>query len=55
MASLIMCMESVFAVLAAMVLLGDVMSGREIFGCVVMFVAITLPQIVTIVKERKNR
>lgn len=55
MASLIMCMESVFAVLAAMVLLGDMLSGREIFGCVVMFVAITLPQIVTIVKERKNR
>ena len=55
MASLIMCMESVFAVLAAVVLLGDRMSGREIFGCVVMFVAITFPQIVTIVKERKGK
>ena len=54
MASLIMCMESVFAVLASMVLLGDMMSGREIFGCVVMFIAITLPQIVTIIKERKE-
>lgn len=44
-ASLLMSMESVFAVLAGAVLLNERMSAREIVGCVVMFVAIVLVQI----------
>ena len=44
-ASLMMCMESVFGVLSAAVLLGDRMTGREILGCAVMFCAIVLSQI----------
>ena len=44
-ASLMMCMESVFGVLSAAVLLGDRMTGREILGCAVMFFAIVLSQI----------
>ena len=44
-ASLIMCMESVFAVLAGALLLHEVLSGREIVGCVIMFVAIVLSQL----------
>lgn len=44
-ASLILCTESVFGVLAAAVILHDTLSGREIFGCAIMFVAIVLSQL----------
>lgn len=43
-ASLLMCMESVFAVLMAALLLHETLSGREIIGCVIMFAAIILSQ-----------
>ena len=41
-ASLLMCLESVFAVLAGWVILQEALSARELIGCVVMFVAIIL-------------
>ncbi len=41
-ASLLMCLESVFAVLAGWVILHEALSARELIGCVVMFVAIIL-------------
>ena len=44
-ASLLMSLESVFAVLAGAILLGERMTLREMAGCVVMFVAIVLVQI----------
>lgn len=44
-ASLIMCMESVFGVLAGAVLLHETLTGREIFGCTVMFAAIVFSQL----------
>ncbi len=44
-ASLLLCMESVFAVVASAILLHEVLSGREVFGCVVMFAAIILSQL----------
>ncbi len=44
-ASLVMSMESVFAALAGWVILGQGMNGREIFGCLLMFGAITLIQL----------
>ena len=45
-ASLLMCMESVFAVIAAALLLPDGwLSGREILGCSIMLVAIVLAQL----------
>lgn len=44
-ASLIMSLESVVSVLAGAVLLGQMMTGREILGCVLMFVAIVLAQL----------
>ena len=50
-ASLLMCMESVFAVLAAAVILGDRLSGREIAGCVIMFAAIILSQVAEMKKN----
>ena len=44
-ASLLMSLESVFAVIAGALLLGERMSVRELMGCVVMFAAIVLVQI----------
>ena len=44
-ASLLMSMESVFALLAGALLLGERMSPREILGCAVMFAAIVLVQL----------
>lgn len=44
-ASLIMCMESVFAVLAAALILHETLSGREVIGCVIMFGAIILSEL----------
>lgn len=49
-ASLIMSLESVISVLAGFVLLGEVLSRRELFGCVLMFAAIILAQL----PERKG-
>lgn len=45
MASLIMSLESVFAVLAGAVILGERLSLREGLGCVIMFAAIILAQL----------
>ena len=44
-ASLLMCMESVFAVIAAAVVLHQGMSLREGIGCAIMFAAIILSQL----------
>lgn len=46
-ASLLMCMESVFAVLSAAAILHEYLTVREIIGCVIMFAAIILSQIST--------
>ena len=53
MASLIMCMESFFAVVASAILLSEVMSTRETIGCVIMFVAIALPNVYAMMQTRK--
>lgn len=44
-ASLIMSLESVISALAGWVILGQVLSQKEILGCVLMFVAIIITQI----------
>ncbi len=44
-ASLLMSLESVFAVLGQWVLLGDLLTGRELFGCALMFAGILLSQL----------
>ena len=41
-ASLIMCLESVFGTLSGWLVVHEVLSMREISGCVVMFAAILL-------------
>ncbi len=49
-ASLLLSLESVFSVLAGWVILGQALSGKELFGCVLMFGAIILAQL----PERKS-
>ncbi len=44
-ASMILCLESVFSVLAGAVILGEGMGTREIIGCVLMFIAILVAQL----------
>lgn len=44
-ASLIMCLESVFAVLAGWVLLGETLTSRELFGCALLMAGIVLAQL----------
>lgn len=44
-ASLIMSLESVISAIAGWLILGQILSGREIVGCIVMFVAIILAQL----------
>ena len=44
-ASLIMSLESVISVIAGFLLLGEVLSRRELIGCVLMFAAIILAQL----------
>ncbi|MDO5147543.1 MAG: EamA family transporter [Eubacteriales bacterium] len=45
MAALILSLESVFSALAGFVILHQVLSLRELFGCALMFVAIVLAQL----------
>ena len=45
MGSLLMSLESVFAVIGGWMLQGDAMSGIQILGCAVIFVAILIVQI----------
>ena len=44
-ATIIMSLESPFAVLCGALFLGEVMSGRELTGCVIMFAAFIITQI----------
>lgn len=44
-ASLLLSLESVFSVLAGWLILGDLLSGRELFGCLLVFIAVILAQL----------
>ena len=54
-ASLIMCMESVFAVLAGALILHELLSDREIVGCVIMFVAIIVSELSEFITAKLKR
>ncbi|MCI7340300.1 MAG: DMT family transporter [Oscillospiraceae bacterium] len=54
-ASLLLCLESVFAVIFAWVLIDQKMSVRELGGCIIMFVAIVLAQLPADVFKKKQR
>ena len=53
-ASLLMCLESVFAVIAAAIILHEGMSVREAIGCVIMFAAIILSQLSESLSAKKR-
>ena len=53
-ASLLMSLESVFAVLAGAVLLDERLTARELWGCIVMFAAIVTVQIPGADRESKG-
>ena len=53
-ASLLMCLESVFSVLSGALVLGERMSGREALGCVIMFSAVILSQLSPLLHRRKT-
>lgn len=44
-ASMILCLEAVFSVIFSWFLLGERLSAREIFGCILIFAAILLAQL----------
>lgn len=46
-ASLLLCLESVFAVLFGWLLLKQMLSARELLGCLIMFIAIVFTQVPT--------
>ena len=55
-ASVVMSLESVFAVLGGWVIFGDLLSAREICGCVCMFAAVLLaqsPQLIQTIRSKK--
>ncbi|MBQ7715723.1 MAG: DMT family transporter [Clostridia bacterium] len=54
-ASLMMCAESVFAVLTAAIVLGQVPSAREGIGCLIMFAAIVVSQVAEPVAAKIKR
>ena len=54
-ASLVMCLEAVFAVLTGAILLGERMTGREIVGCVLMFCAVILAQLSAAFKGNRTQ
>jgi len=54
-ASILMCLESVFATLTGAILLGETMKPREIAGCVLMFAAVILAQLSPVISSiRRN-
>ncbi len=53
-ASIVMCLESVFAVLAGWVVLGEQLLPREYLGCALVFAAVILAQIPAFKTEKKK-
>ena len=54
-ASLLMCLESVFAVITAAIILHENMLPREMAGCLIMFGAIILSQISESLSAKKKK
>jgi len=53
-ASLIMCLESVFSVLGGALILGERLSQRELLGCAIMFAAVILSQLSPLLKRKTH-
>ena len=50
-ASILMCLEAVFATLTGVIILGETMTPREIAGCVMMFSAVILAQLSPVISS----
>ena len=55
MASLIMSLESVISVISGAVILHQIMTGRELLGCTLMFAAIILAQMTDVINARRKK
>ena len=53
-ASLLMCLESVFAVLTGAIVLGEKMTVRETAGCILMFSAVILAQLSPVISSLRR-
>lgn len=55
--SVLLSLESVFGVVGAAILLGERMSGRELFGCIFVFLAVLIAEIdfAAMLKNRKTK
>lgn len=51
-AAIVMSLESVFAAVGGWLLLGEVLGGRELLGCALMFAAVLLAQVPELAKSR---
>ena len=54
-ASIIMSLESVFAALAGLVFLGEMLGPIELFGCALVFVAVILSQVPSFIENAQTR
>ena len=50
-----MSLESAFAALAGLVFLGEMLGGIELFGCALVFAAVTLSQVPTFIENTRRR
>ena len=53
-AGILMCMESVFGVITGAIVLHERMSGRETIGCIIMFAAIIITQLLGFKQDEKK-
>lgn len=53
-ATITMALESVFAAVSGALFLNEVMSGREIWGCIILFAALVIAQIPDMIEEKKH-
>ena len=53
-ASLLMCLESVFAAIAGWIILNEALSPKELAGCVIMFTAIIISQVSESISMQKK-
>lgn len=50
-AAIVMSFESIFGAVSSWIILGEVMSNREIFGCVLMFIGVLVTQYRTLIRN----
>ncbi len=54
-ASLIMCAESVFAVIASALLLHELLTLKEALGCIFIFVAVIISQLAPLISKKRDK